>query len=189
MAMKRNADTSSCAEVKRVCFSDNAMKDSSFSLDNIPENLFPLGESNYVAVSDFSDVVRIHIRVYKPDISGCLKPTKRGITLTTSLWEALSTSMDFLSPSDLNEMVIIKKSLVLSAERINNVSYVSFQRLFQRSDFSYKFVPSISLIRESEWNELKRIRNEITSLSVQTMFGRVFRGLLLCEVQRLCPSP
>ena len=96
--------------------------------------------------------------------------------------------MDLISPSELNEMTVIKRSLALSTEIINNVRYISIQRMFQKSDLSHKFVSSICLIKESEWTELKRIREGITSLTVRTMFGRVFQGLLLCEVQRRIPS-
>lgn len=186
--MKRDADTSSCSTAKRVCFSENAMKDSSFNPDNVPENLFHLGERNYVVVSDFSDVIRIHIRLYRPDFSGCLKPTKRGITLTASLWQALSTAMDLIPSSELNEMHIIEKSILLSSEYINDVRYISMQRFFQKNDFTRKFVPSSCLISESEWEELKRIRKEISSLAVRVMFGRVFQGLLLCEVKKRIPQ-
>ena len=188
MALKRTAETVSCSVVKKVCFSENTMKDSYFTPDNVPENVFHLGERNYVVVSDFSDVIRIHIRFYKPDFSGCLKPTKRGVTLTTSLWQALSGAMDFISLDELNEMVILKRSLLLSSESISNVSYISIQRFFQKSDLSHKFLPCSCLISVSEWNELKKIRDEITSFAVQTMFGRVFKGLLLCEVKKRIPS-
>lgn len=188
MAMKRSADSTSRTTVKRVCSSENTMQSFSFNPENVPSNMFHLGESNYVVVSDFSDVIRIHIRFYKLDFSGCLKPTRRGITLTTSLWQALSATMDSIPSSELKEMTIIENSLLLSTEQINGVRYISIQRFFQRNDLSRKFVPSIGLISEMEWEELKRIRKEVSSLAVRVMFGPIFQGLLLWEVQRRFPS-
>lgn len=186
--MKRNADSACDTTVKRVCSSENTMQSFSFNPENVPSNMFHLGESNYVVVSDFSDVIRIHIRFYKLDFSGHLKPTRRGITLTTSLWQALSAAMDSIPSSELKEMTIIENSLLLSTEQINGIGYISIQRFFQRNDLTRKFVPSIALISQSEWDELKKIRNEISSLAVRVMFGRVFQGLLLWEVQRRTPS-
>lgn len=188
MAMKRTADSSSRTTVKRVCSSEATMQNFSFNPENVPANMFHLGESNYVIVSDFSDVIRIHIRYYKPDFSGCLKPTRRGVTLTPSLWQAFSASMDLIPSSELEDMRIIENSLLLSTERINGVKYVSIQRFFQRRDLTRKFVPSIGLISEMEWEELKRIRKEISSIAVRLMFGRIFQGLLLWEAQRRIPS-
>ena len=139
--MKRGIETDSCSAEKKVCFSECTMKDSYFTPDNAPENVFHLGERNYIVVSDFCGMVRIHIRLYKPDLSDTLKPKKRGITLTTSLWQALSYAMDFISVDELNEMVILKRSLLLSLECINNVI------IFQFNVFFRKVIYRISLYR------------------------------------------
>ncbi|GFY62220.1 PC4 domain-containing protein [Trichonephila inaurata madagascariensis] len=50
---------------KRVCFGKDNGKASSFKPDVVPENHFHLGSHNYAVVSDFADVVRIHLRRYK----------------------------------------------------------------------------------------------------------------------------
>ena len=109
----------------------------------ILEIYFTRCESNYVVSSDFSDVIRIQIRFHKLGCSVCIKHVKRGIILTTSLWQELSASMEFIPPAELNEMTIIKQSLALFTKRFNNVRFISIQRIFQKSSLFHEFVPCI----------------------------------------------
>lgn len=136
-----------------------------------------------------ADVVRIHIRLYKCDSSGQLLPTKRGISLTPAQWQSFVNEMDSVRlSSDSKRITIGKDSVLIGIERIDDQPHISLQCFFQTKDFSRRFVPSICLLRESEWNELKRVRKEITSSAVRVMFDHLFRKILLQETRKRMPS-
>lgn len=187
--MKRSSNSNTNTSVKKIKFSEDTKEESSFLPDNVPQNVYHLGGNNYVVVSDFADVVRIHIRLYKPDSSGRLNPTRKGITLSPTVWQAFCTDLDSSwSEQELSNLKIIENSVMVSKERINEVKHFLVQRFFQKRDFSRKFVPSVCLLNETEWKELKRISKEVNSTAIAVMFGRVFRRLLMQEVQSRTPS-
>lgn len=187
--MKRSSNSNPNTSVKKVKFSEDTMEESSFMPDDVPQNVYHLGRNNYVVVSDFSDVVRIHIRLYKPDLSGRLHPTKKGVSLSTRVWQAFCAELDSsLDEQELSNLKIIENSVMVSKEQINEVKHFVVQRFFKKSDFSRKFVPSVCLLSETEWKELKRISKEVNSTAIAVMYGRAFRRLLVQEVQSRTPS-
>jgi hypothetical protein len=170
--------------LKRVRFSEDTKMDSTFFPNSIPENHFHLSGNNYAVVSNFADVLRIHLRLYKPGCDGRLTPTKEGVALAPAQWLNLMKQMDSKLPSESSGINSIQDELLICTEYIENVPYVSLQRFFQnKKDLSRKFVNSICLLGESEWKELKRIRDEVTSTAVNVMFGRVLKTLILREIQ------
>ncbi|GBM99801.1 hypothetical protein AVEN_62548-1 [Araneus ventricosus] len=48
-----------------------------FIADSIPPHHYHLGEYNYVMVSDFEDVINVHIRKFRTDENGRIFPTKK----------------------------------------------------------------------------------------------------------------
>ncbi|GFV16315.1 PC4 domain-containing protein [Trichonephila clavipes] len=176
---------------KRVCFDKDNGKASSFKPDAVPENHFHLGSHNYALVSDFADVApRIHLRRYKLDATGSLLPTKDGITVTPSVWLALVREFSAIDQAfEDGKVFVIKDCLLLSRTVIENVTYIIWQRYFQRKDFTRKFLTPVSMLRETEWNVLKDIHKQITSKTVSIMFGRVFLKLLRKEVAKHIPFP
>ncbi|GFY56752.1 PC4 domain-containing protein [Trichonephila inaurata madagascariensis] len=156
----------------------------------VPENHFHLGGHNYAVVSDFAYVARIHLRRYKLDATGSLLPTKDGIIVTPSVWLALVREFAAIDQVfDDGKVFVIKDCLLPSRTVIENVTYVIWQRYFQRKDFSRKFMTPVSMLKETEWNALKDIQKQITSKTVSIMFGRVFLKLLTKEVAKHNPFP
>ncbi|GFS44267.1 PC4 domain-containing protein [Nephila pilipes] len=174
--MKRVAPLASTnASVKKVCFHKDSKKDSSFKPDAVPENHFHLGSSNYAIVSDFADAARIHLRQYKLDATGSLFPTKSGITLIPSVWLALVR--EFAANDQAfqdGKVFVVKDCLVHSRTVIENVTYISLHRYYQRKDFSRKFLAPVFMLNETEWNELKNIHKQITSKTVSTCLDEFF---------------
>ncbi|GFU28709.1 PC4 domain-containing protein [Nephila pilipes] len=187
--MKRVAHLASTnAAVKKVCFFKDSKNDSSFKPDAVPENHFHLGRSNYAIVSDFADVARIHLRQYKLDETGSLFPTKSGNTLIPSVWLALVREFAAIDQAFQDGKVFVVKDC-LSRTVVENVTYITLQCYYQRKDFSRKCLAPVSMLNETEWNELKNIHEQITSKTVSLMFGRVFRKLLKKEVTKHIPFP
>lgn len=142
-----------------------------------------------MTISGFADVVRIHIRLFQRHDTGCLRPTKRGISLTPAQWLTLSEVMDSVQfPSDPKILNIIEDSLLLCSEFIDNQHCITFQRFYQKKDLTRNFVPSLCFLRANEWEELRRIRKEVTSSAVNVMFGQVFKRILQQEVRNRTSS-
>ncbi|GFT05275.1 PC4 domain-containing protein [Trichonephila clavipes] len=152
--------------------------------------LKPKESHNYAVVSDFADVARIHLRRYKLDATGSLLPTKDGITVTPSVWLALVREFSAIDQAfEDGKVFVIKDCLLLSRTVIENVTYIIWQRYFQRKDFTRKFLTPVSMLKETEWNVLKDIHKQITSKTVSIMFWRVFLELLKKEVAKHIPFP
>ena len=159
-----------------------------FSADSIPPHHYHLGENNYVIVSDFEDVINVHIRKFRTYENGRIFPSEKGVSFTAFMWETLSNYMSRLPlPLDLEEIVIIRNTLFLATAWIENVSYVSLQRFITRKDFSRKFLSSHSLISGREWNRLQCIREKITESCKSLMFGNLLKKRIQLEI--LARSP
>ncbi|GFW12212.1 putative transposable element [Trichonephila clavipes] len=170
---------------QKVCFDKDNGKTSSFKPDAVPENHFHLGSHNYAVVSEFADVARIHLRRYKLDATGYILPTKDEITVTPSVWLALVKEFSAIDQAfDDGKVFVIKDCLLLSRTVIENVTYIIWQRYFQRKDFSRKFLTPVPMLKETEWNVLKDIHKQITSKTVSIMFGCVFLKLLRKKVAK-----
>ncbi|GFU20734.1 PC4 domain-containing protein [Nephila pilipes] len=130
------------------------------------------------------------LRKYKLDATGSLFPTKSGITLIPSVWLALVREFAAIDQAFQDGKVfVVKGCLVLSRTVVENMTYITLQRYYQRKDFSREFLAPVSMLNETEWNELKNIHKQITSKTVSLMFGRVFRKLLKKEVTKHIPYP
>ncbi|GBN34468.1 hypothetical protein AVEN_138037-1 [Araneus ventricosus] len=69
----------------------------SFTSDYTPPHYYLLGEEIYGVVSDFGDVLNVHIRKFRRDENGEIFPTKNGVGFSPYAWESLITEMDNLS--------------------------------------------------------------------------------------------
>ncbi|GBM48228.1 hypothetical protein AVEN_72495-1 [Araneus ventricosus] len=86
-----------------------------FTADSIPPHHFHIGEDNYAVVSDFGDVINVHIRKFRTDENGRIFPTKTGVSFSPYVWESLVTEMENSSlPSDTGKVVIVRDILFLS---------------------------------------------------------------------------
>ncbi|GBO19332.1 hypothetical protein AVEN_82090-1, partial [Araneus ventricosus] len=134
-----------------------------FTADSIPQHHYHLGENNYAVVSDFGNVLNVHIRKFKTNENGRIFPTKNGVSFSLYVWESLVTEMDNSSlPSETGKVVIICDTLFLTSAWIENVPCVSLQRYVTKQDFSRQFLPSVCLLTETEWNQLQCIRKKIS---------------------------
>ncbi|GFY48466.1 PC4 domain-containing protein, partial [Trichonephila inaurata madagascariensis] len=149
LTIKRGLHLSPLTRAKRVCFDKDNGKFLRLKPDAVPENHFHLGGHKYAVVSDFAYVVRIHLRRYKLDATGSLLPTKDGITVTPSVWLALLREFAAIDQAfDDGKVFVIKDCLLLSRTVIENVTYVIWQRYFQRKDFSRKLLTPVSMLKK-----------------------------------------
>ncbi|GBN18830.1 hypothetical protein AVEN_111782-1 [Araneus ventricosus] len=87
-----------------------------FTADSIPPHHYNLGESNYAVVSDFGDVINVHIRKFRTDENGRIFLTKNGVSFSPLVWETLSNDMHiFPLPSDSEQVIIICNTLFLTS--------------------------------------------------------------------------
>ncbi|GBM92357.1 hypothetical protein AVEN_9197-1 [Araneus ventricosus] len=77
---------------------------------------YHLGENNYAVVSDFGDVLNVHIRKFKTNENGRIFPTKNGVSFSPCVWESLVTEMDNSSlPSETGKVLIVRDTLFLTS--------------------------------------------------------------------------
>ncbi|GBM82936.1 hypothetical protein AVEN_43859-1 [Araneus ventricosus] len=127
-----------------------------FTADSIPQHHYYVGEDNYAVVSDFRDVLNVHIRKFKTDENGRIFPTKNGVTFSPYVWESLVTEMGNSSlPSETGKVLIVRHIVSNPVHGFQNVPYVSLQRYVTKQDFSRQFLPSVCLLSETEWNQLQ----------------------------------
>ncbi|GBM92360.1 hypothetical protein AVEN_9200-1 [Araneus ventricosus] len=105
---------------------------------------YHLGENNYAVVSDFGDVLNVHIRKFKTYENGRIFATKNGVSFSPYVWESLVTEMDnsFL-PSETGKELIVRGTLFLTSAWIKNAPCVSLHRYITKQDFSRQFLPSV----------------------------------------------
>ncbi|GBM33400.1 hypothetical protein AVEN_169927-1 [Araneus ventricosus] len=175
----------SAAPSKRSSALNNTV---SFTSVSIPPHYYHLGEENYAAVSDFGDVINVHIRKFRTDENGRIFPIKNGVSFSPFVWEPLVTEMDNASlPSDTGKVVIVKDTLFLSTAWIEDKPFISFQRYVMKQDFSRQFLPFHSLISEREWNQFQCIKKKISESCKSLMFGNFQKKKILSEVSSQFP--
>ncbi|GBN87919.1 hypothetical protein AVEN_155586-1 [Araneus ventricosus] len=159
-----------------------------FTVDSIPPHHYHLGENNYAVVSDFANVLNVHIRKFKTNENGRIFPTKNGVSFSPYVWESLVTEMDNSSlPSETGKVLIVRDTLFLTSAWIENVPYVSLQRYVTKQDFSRQFLPSVCLLTETEWNQLQCLRKKITESCKSLMFNNFLKKKILLEVSSRSP--
>lgn len=180
--MKRSTDiVDNCS--KKVC------SDSSDLQTVVPDHFFHLGGENYVVVSDFSDVIKVHIRKYWLNEYGRLIPTKTGITLSPLSWQGFANKMCYSGlPCISSRSEVIEEELMISTVCIEGKTHVSMQRFYQRKDFIRVFLPTICVLTESEWDTLCSIHKAVTSDIIRLMFGRIFRKMIMEEIHKQTPA-
>ena len=116
-------------------------------------------------------------------------PTKTGITLSAALWQSFANKMDYLRMSSMSsKSEIVEEELILSTLCNENTSLVSVQRFFQQKDFIRVFIPSVCLLTESEWDNLRNIRKTVTSDIIRLMYSKVFRKMIKKEIEKETPA-
>ncbi|GFR13385.1 hypothetical protein TNCT_628111 [Trichonephila clavata] len=82
---------------KRVCFNKDDKLDSSFSDSAVPPHHFHLGQDIYAAVTYFATSVQVHLRQYTRDENNRLYPTKKGVCMSTVLWQSLANRIELIN--------------------------------------------------------------------------------------------
>lgn len=175
---------------KKMCLEEESTSDVSSVNMHIPEHFFQLSNNYFVVVSDFSDVITIHIRKFWRNKYGRLIPTKMGVTLSPILWQSLTKKLDYLNPSCLSsKSEIIDEELMISTVSIEDTPHIILQRYFQRKDFVRVFTPTICLLSDSEWQTLRNIHKDVTTDIIRELFCKIFPKMILKEAdQQMSPS-
>jgi hypothetical protein len=152
--------------------STNATSENNMTMDNLPDNVIPLGNSQFLVVRSFQGQTRIHIRKFFED-NGQLHPTKDGVSLALRVWVALTEKLPKLLskryfdryPNDHIEVLerdlcVVKSMITNPVERIE----IMLQRMFQRRDGSFQFVPEAVHLNEEQCYLLVRSTQRVKDL-------------------------
>nr|DAC81378.1 TPA_asm: MOSUB [Parasteatoda house spider adintovirus] len=162
------------------------------SVKILPDHHYHLGGVNYVAVTFYVNRVLIHLREYLTGENNALIPTKKGITLTPSLW--LSFVKKFENESAMEAPVLIlEDSLLIAKADLDIGPHVTFQKYFLRKNFTREFTKSMCTLSDTEFSTLAtdKLFQEKVSASIATLlFQHNFPHIVLEEVKkRPPPSP
>ncbi|GBM68180.1 hypothetical protein AVEN_5150-1 [Araneus ventricosus] len=111
----------SAAPVKRYSALNNT---DSFTSDSIPPHYYHLGEENYGVVSDFGDVLNVHIRKFRRNENGeSSQPKMVLVSHLTCRNRLLPKWTIHLYHSETGKVVIVGDSLFLSAAWIKKQAF------------------------------------------------------------------
>ena len=108
-----------------------------YTKDSLPSSMFHLGGDNYVSIVFFMSHTRVHIRKFSTDDEGFLHPTKDGVSLSPSVWLSFQKKC-YNFPG---QILFVDKDLCVSRETQDEGNFYVFQKLFQRKNFSFQFLP------------------------------------------------
>ncbi|GFS92166.1 PC4 domain-containing protein [Nephila pilipes] len=101
-----------------------------------------LGGLIFISVNTFQKQTRVHIRLYVKDDRGILHPTKDGVSMKPEVRSAFHSQLSGFRPYEKFESAfIVKKDICLFNLSDKDNECMSIQRLFQRKDSSFQFVP------------------------------------------------
>lgn len=102
---------------------------------------------------------------------GLLHATRSGISISPAVWSKLSLELKSFSERALeDEMLIIHKDLSVSLQKSKNLVHVILQRLFQKKDGTFQFMPeSINLTLQQVAN-LCSSKKQITKELLHSLF-------------------
>ncbi|GFQ92663.1 PC4 domain-containing protein [Trichonephila clavata] len=178
--------------VKKVCFNEKVdicatpSNSKEFTMANFPDHMFHTGEMIFISVNTFQKHTRVHIRVYAADDRGILHPTKSGVSLKPEVWSALHSKLSCFRPrEDFESAFIIKKDVcVFNHSDKDNVS-VSIQRIFQRKDSSFQFVPERVLLNGDNLDQLHDSYEPVLKCVKNKLLTYTLSEYVMAEVDRL----
>ncbi|GBN41109.1 hypothetical protein AVEN_77308-1 [Araneus ventricosus] len=154
-----------------------------FTADSIPPNHYHLGVDNYAVISDFGDVINVHIRNFRTDENAESSQPKMVLNFHLSCGRPCRmTCIDFPYHRIRTQEIIIRNTLFLASAWLENVPCVSLQRYVTKQDFSRQFLPSVCLLTETEWYQLQCIRKKISESCKSLMFNNFLKKKILLEV-------
>lgn len=141
---------------KRIKVDDSG--ETLFTRESLPSNIFHLGGDNYVSIVFFLSHTRVHIRRYSTDEEGFLHPSKNGVSLSPSVWHSfVRKSYNFAE-----QVIIIDKDLCITREIKDEGNLYIFQRMFQRRNLSYQFLPENVILTGSHMAKLQDLFSTIS---------------------------
>ncbi|GFS30212.1 PC4 domain-containing protein [Nephila pilipes] len=137
--------------VKKMCFNANEL-----TMDNLPKPMIHLGGLIFISVNTFQTQICVHIRLYVKDNRGILNPTKDGVSMKPDVWSAFHGQLSSFRPyGKFESAFIVKKDICLFNFSDKDNECVSIQRLFQRKDSSFQFVPERVLLNGENLGKLR----------------------------------
>ncbi|GBM25177.1 hypothetical protein AVEN_96727-1 [Araneus ventricosus] len=167
-----------------------AATEKTFTLKCLLPHHYHLGDGNFVVVSDFAGIVRVHFRKYTVNTTGEYTPSKKGITVTPFLWQNLCKFSESDNCGDelssLPTIKVLQDSLSLSCilEEVTDTAYVTMQRYFVKRDMSRDFAPGVCVMSPAEWERLKSVKEDVSKSVYSEIFGKTFRAKVLEEIKR-----
>ncbi|GBM31843.1 hypothetical protein AVEN_56938-1 [Araneus ventricosus] len=170
-----------------------AATEKTFTLKCLPPHHYHLGDGNFIVVSDFASIVRVHFWKYTVKTTGEYTASKKGITVAPFMWQNLCKffeSDNFADElSSLPRIKVLQDSLLLSyiLEEVTDTAYVTMHRYFVKRDMSRDIAPGVCVMSLVEWERLKSVQEDVSKSVYSMLFGKTFRAKVLEEIKRQNP--
>jgi hypothetical protein len=135
----------------------------------------------------FRGHTRIHIRRYVRDASGILRPSLDGVSLSPKIWQILKDKLDDFLSCEPGKVTVIEKDLCVSKQWNEEALavVVSMQKLYQKKDFSFKFVPDRVLLHECEMQKLREFSDKISDCVIESLVRNTFSLIVKKELKNI----
>lgn len=130
-----------------------------YTRESLPSNMFHLGDDNYVSIVFFLTHTRVHIRRFLTDEEGFIHPSKNGVSLSPSVWHSFQRK----SYNFAEQVIIIDKDLCVTREIKDEGNLYLFQRMFQRKNLSFQFLPENVILAGSHMANLQDLFSTISA--------------------------
>ncbi|GFU47179.1 PC4 domain-containing protein [Nephila pilipes] len=147
---------------KKLCFNEKLdtciipSNANELTMEKLPKHMIHLGGLVFISVNCFQKQTRVHIRLYAKDDTGVLHPTKDGVSLKPEVWSAFHSQLcSFRCRENFESAIIVKRDICLFNLSDKESECVSIQRLFQRKDLSFQFVPERVLLNGENLGKLR----------------------------------
>ena len=131
-----------------------------FCLESLPPNMFHLGKDNFASIAFFLGHTRVHIRKFITDSEGFLHPSRQGVSLSPLVWHSFQEK----SYNFVDDILVSEKDLYISREKKDGEFIYILQRMFQRKNLSFQFIPDSVILTQ---REMHRLRDYIPQINLK----------------------
>ncbi|GIY06029.1 hypothetical protein CDAR_24601 [Caerostris darwini] len=144
--------------------------------------MFVLGDGVFIMVNTFLKQTRVHIRVRAIDENGELQPTKAGVSLKPDVYYAFHNKLwAFMGCEDPDASIVVKKDVCIFSQ---NENCISIQRLFERNDMTFSFLPEKVVLNKVQYITLLEYFNEVSDYVKKKLLTYTFTEYVKYELKK-----
>jgi hypothetical protein len=154
-----------------------------YTLHSLPSSMIHIGDCNIVRICCFSGLTRVDIRKFVQDEQGGLHPSTDGVSISPEVWENLQSEFCRFLDTRSTDILIMKRELCLSRHLEDGEPVFSLQRLFQRKDRCFEFIPKRIMLKSKHLNKLENCAEDISRTVKEQLLKYTLDSFVKKELQ------